>query len=158
MASRRKGRILAFQALYFWESSSSKEDTRVSVDELVNFAWLEEEKRNKLDESISVFSRALIAGTIEKIADIDNIIKKHLENWDISRISRVDLAVLRMSAYSLMFQKEIHASIVIDEAIGICREFGADDSYKFVNGVLDSISRACNRPACSETPTEKTCD
>jgi N utilization substance protein B len=135
MASRRKGRILAFQALYFWESN------KVPVEELVNFAWLEDEKRTSLDEGMACFSRALIAGTIENIDDIDKHIKDHLENWDITRLNRVDFAVLRMSVYSLMFQSDISPSIVIDEAIGICREFGTDDSYKFINGVLDNIRK-----------------
>jgi len=139
MASRRKSRILAFQALYFWESVSG--DTPPPVQELASFLWLEEEKRKKLDESTAVFSGILIAGTIENIKIIDRTIKEHLDNWDISRLNRVDLAVLRMSVYSLMFQKEIAPSITIDEAIGICREYGTDDSYKFVNGVLDSIRK-----------------
>jgi len=135
MASRRKGRIFAFQALYSWESN------RVPVEELSDFAWLGEKKLSSLDEDIVSFSRALIAGAIENIGDIDKMIKDHLENWDISRLNRVDLAILRMSVYSLMFQGDIAPSIVIDEAIGICREFGTDDSYKFVNGVLDSIRK-----------------
>ena len=135
MASRRKGRILAFQALYFWESN------RAPLEELVSFNWLEEEKRLCLDESISAFSGTLIAGVLENIKSIDKLIKDHLEHWDISRLNRVDLAILRMSVYSLMFQKDISPSIVIDEAIGICREFGTDDSYKFVNGVLDSARK-----------------
>jgi len=133
MASRRKGRILAFQALYFWESN------RVPVEELTGFAWLEEEKLLSLNEEIAAFSRAIIAGVIENIEDIDKEIQNHLENWDISRLNRVDLAVLRMSTYTIMFQKDISPSIVIEEAIGICKEFGTDDSFKFVNGVLDSI-------------------
>jgi len=145
MASRRKGRILAFQALYFWDTLSadekSKKDNRASIEELTGFEWLEEEKRNKLDEGICTFSRILISGTIEYIGDIDDIIKKHLENWDITRVNRVDLAILRISVYTLMFQKEIAPSIVIDEAIGISREFGTDDSYRFINGVLDSIRK-----------------
>jgi len=135
MASRRKGRIMAFQALYFWEAN------RVPVEELVSFAWLEDEKRSSLDEDMASFSRALIAGAVENIDEIDKTIKDHLENWDITRLNRVDLAVLRMSAYTLMFQSDVHPSIVIDEAIGICREFGTDDSYKFINGVLDSIRK-----------------
>jgi N utilization substance protein B len=139
MASRRKGRILAFQALYFWESN------HVPVEELVSFAWLEEEKLNSLDENIAAFSRGLIAGAIENIGDIDKMLKNHLENWDISRLNRVDLAVLRMSAYSLMFQSDMPPSIVIDEAIGICKEFGTDESYKFINGVLDSIRKSLPR-------------
>jgi N utilization substance protein B len=139
MASRRKGRILAFQALYFWELN------RVPVEELTCFAWLEEEKLKNLDENMAVFSRILIAGTIENIEKIDGIIKEHLENWDISRVNRVDLAILRMSVFSLMYQNDISPSIVIDEAIGICREYGADDSYKFINGVLDSIKKTLQK-------------
>ena len=135
MASRRKGRILAFQALYFWEASRSP------VEELTSFAWLEEEKLKALDENISVFSKIIIAGTIENIENIDKVIKDHLENWDITRINRVDFAILRISVYTLMYQKEIAPSIVIDEAIGISREFGTDDSFKFINGVLDNIKK-----------------
>jgi N utilization substance protein B len=133
MASRRKSRILAFQALYFWEAS------RVPVEELVCFAWLDDDKLASLDENLAAFSKILIYGTVENIQKIDSKIKEHLENWDITRLNRVDLAILRMSVYSLMFQNDIPPSIIIDEAIGICREFAADDSYKFVNGVLDSI-------------------
>ncbi|MDR0465622.1 MAG: transcription antitermination factor NusB [Treponema sp.] len=141
MASRRKGRILAFQALYFWESSNEKNSERAAVEELISFAWLGEEKRKKLDEGIAAFSGILIAGTVENIAVIDKTIIDHLDNWDISRVNRVDLAVLRMSVFSLIFQNDISPSIVIDEAIGICREYGTDDSYKFINGVLDSIRK-----------------
>jgi len=138
MASRRKGRILAFQALYYWDTVS---DNLVSIEELTRFEWLEEEKRDKLDEGICTFSKILTAGTVENIKGVDDIIIKHLENWDIKRVNRVDLAILRISVYSLMYQKEISPSIVIDEAIGISREFGTDDSYRFVNGVLDSIRK-----------------
>ena len=133
MASRRKSRILAFQALYCWES------THTPVSELLEFRWLEEEKLASLDEGMAAFSRLLVAGTVENIKPIDKMIKRHLLNWDIARLNRVDLAILRMSTYTLMFQDEIAPSIVIDEAIGISKEFGTDDSFRFVNGVLDNI-------------------
>ena len=140
MASRRKGRILAFQALYCWESN------HVPVEELISFSWLESEKLAVLDSGIAGFSRLLITGTIENIKTVDTMIKNHLENWDISRLNRVDLAVLRMSVYTLMYQGDVPPSIVIDEAIGISKEYGTDDSYKFVNGVLDSIRRTLATP------------
>jgi N utilization substance protein B len=69
------------------------------------------------------------------------MIKKHLQTWDFSRLNRVDLAILRMSVYTLMYQNDMAPSIVIDEAIGISKEFGTDDSFRFINGVLDSIRR-----------------
>ncbi|MDR0877002.1 MAG: transcription antitermination factor NusB [Treponema sp.] len=135
MASRRKGRILAFQALYAWESN------KVPVESLLDFSWLESDGQTGGKRNVSDFSRLLIAGTLENIAAIDAMIKRHLQNWDFSRLNRVDLAILRMSAYSLMFQPDMHPSIVINEAIGISKEFGADDSYRFINGVLDSIKQ-----------------
>ncbi|MDR2477027.1 MAG: transcription antitermination factor NusB [Treponema sp.] len=140
MASRRKGRILAFQALYCWEAN------RIPADELMTFSWLESEKQAALDSGIAGFSRLLIAGTIENIKVVDSMIKRHLQNWDISRLNRVDLAILRMSVYALIFQTDIAPSIIIDEAIGISKEFGTDVSYRFINGVLDSIRRTLQEP------------
>jgi len=137
ITSRRKGRILAFQALYCWESNNG----HIPPEELMVFSWLEAGKREALDAQIAAFSRLLIAGTIENITAIDKMIQQHLEHWDIARLNRVDLAILRMSVYSLMYQREIAPLIVIDEAIGISMEFGTDDSFRFINGVLDSIHR-----------------
>ena len=111
------------------------------MEELVSFAWLDENKLKNFDEESSFFTRNIIAGFVENADEVDSLIQKHLDNWDISRLNRVDLAVLRMSAYTLMYQSDVPPSIVIDEAIGICREFGTDDSHKFVNGVLDSIRK-----------------
>jgi N utilization substance protein B len=136
--ARRKGRILAMQALYAWEACSAQ-----SVEELVAFSWLEEDKRNDIAPELTTFTQILIMGTIQNIKPVDTMIRKHLKNWDFSRLGRVDLAILRMSVYPLMYQKEeMPASIVINEAIGIAREYSSDDSYRFVNGVLDSIHKS----------------
>lgn len=141
MASRRKARILAFQALYAWEA------TKPPVSQLIDFLWLDADKRDALDEGVAVFSRHLISGTIEEIAAIDDLIKKHLKNWDFSRLNRVDLAILRMSVFALLHQDDVPASIVIDEAVDISKEFGTDDSYRFVNGVLDGIRKTISGSA-----------
>jgi N utilization substance protein B len=85
------------------------------------------------------------------------MIRRHLENWDISRLNRVDLAILRMSVYTLMYQSELAPSIVINEAIGIAKEFGTDDSYRFINGVLDGIRRTLqNSPARADLEIPQT--
>lgn len=112
----------------------------------MNFSWLESEKQAALDNGTGEFSRLLIQGTIENIVAVDAMIRSHLKNWDFSRLNRVDLAVLRMSVYALMYQDDVSPSIIIDEAIGISKEFGTDDSYRFVNGVLDSIRRTLQEP------------
>jgi N utilization substance protein B len=133
VASRRKARILAFQAVYAWDSSSG------ATEGLLDFGWLEEDKRASLDEEMTAFARLLIAGTLENIDVIDKAITSHLQHWSFERLKRVDLAVLRIGAYSLLFQRDIPAQITIDEAIEIAKEYGSDDSYRFINGVLDGI-------------------
>jgi N utilization substance protein B len=136
MASRRKARILAFQALYAWDASGT------AVKDLLAFSWIDDDKRSSLDEELKVFARLLIAGAIENIEEVDRQIKAHLQNWSFERLKKVDLAILRIGAYSLLFQKDIPAQITIDEAIEIAKEYGSEDSYRFINGVLDGIWKA----------------
>lgn len=135
MAGRRKGRILAFQALYAWDVS------KIPMADLLDFSWLGDEKRERLGDEGIAFPRLIIAGTIEHIDEIDTLIKQHLTNWDFDRLNRVDVAILRMSVYSLLFQTDVHPSIIIDEAIDISKEFGSDESFRFINAVLDNIRK-----------------
>ena len=111
---------------------------KIPAEEILGFSWLEDKPVK--DETKS-FSSLLIAGTIENISQIDNIITENIDNWDFNRISKVDLAILRLSVYSLLFQTDIPASITIDEAINMAKEFGTDESYRFINGVLDGIKK-----------------
>ena len=134
--ARRKSRILAFQALYSWEMGNK------DLDSLLEFSWVEGEKLENTSENDFQFSRMLVLGTIENLEEIDNVIKNNLnKSWDFERVNKIDLAILRLSIYSLLYQKDIHPSIVIDEAIDISKEFGPDDSFKFVNALLDNIRK-----------------
>lgn len=133
--ARRKSRILAFQALYSWAVNN------VTLEELLEFAWVEDEKLKNMGEDNLTFTRILISGTVENIKEIDDVIEKHLDNWDFSRLNKVDLAILRISVYPLLYQKDMHHTIIIDEAIDISKEYGSDDSYKFINAILDSIRK-----------------
>ena len=139
MGSRRKGRILAFQALYSWDANRKKD--ALIPEGLLDFPWASQAP----DEEMSAFSRLLVTGTIENIDAVDRMINDHLDNWELERLNRVDLAILRISVYTLMFQTDMHPSIVIDEAIDISKEFGADDSFRFVNGVLDGVRKAIEK-------------
>ncbi|UTD12413.1 transcription antitermination factor NusB [Treponema denticola] len=131
---RRRGRILAFQALVAW-------DMGVSVlDDLLTFSWQQTEKlESELEPDKYLFPKMMVLGTIENITEIDKIIQENLDNWVMDRLNSVDKAILRLSVYSLLYQKDTPPPIVIDEAINLAKDFGTDDSYKFVNAVLDSI-------------------
>ena len=127
----------AFQALYSWEMGNKDKDN------LLSFSWVEGEKLERMGDESLVFARLLISGTLENLEKIDSVIKESLsENWDFSRLSKVDLSILRISVYPLLFQKDIHPTIVIDEAIEIAKEYGSEDSFKFVNAVLDYIRKS----------------
>jgi N utilization substance protein B len=73
---------------------------------------------------------------------IDETISAQLSNWKLERLALVDRAILRLSTYSLMYQGDMAAGIIIDEAVGLAKEFAADESFRFVNGVLDSVNRS----------------
>lgn len=133
--SRRKARILAFQALYSFDVG------KMNSEQLVSLSWVESKSLEKLSESSNLYARLLIAGTLENLERIDENISKNLTNWDFDRLNRVDLAILRISAYALLYQKDLHPSIVIDEAVQIAKEFGSDDSFKFINAVFDNIQK-----------------
>ena len=85
----------------------------------------------------------LAKGTVENIDEIDALIKKHLsENWSIDRINKVALSVMRIAVYELLYQKNVPATIVIDEAVEIVKSYGEDDAHRFTNAVLDNIKKA----------------
>lgn len=130
--SRRKARILAFQALYSYDVGGE------SLDQLLTLNWASE----TIAQDVKDFSRIIIAGSINHLEEIDVLIKKHLTGrWEFDRVNRVSVAILRISVFALLYQKETSASIIIDEAIDIAKEFGTDDSFKFINAVLDNIRR-----------------
>lgn len=136
--SRRKGRIIAVQGLYSWDMAEQKDR-----EEVLSLDWCKNDAgESTLDDESGAFARILIAGTLDNITQIDELIEKHLSGWSMDRVSKVALAVLRMSVYSLLFMKDVPAAIVIDEAIDITREFGQDDAFKFINGILDNIKNA----------------
>ena len=140
--SRRKGRIIAFQALYSWDVSKS------SLDDLLSFSWLQKPDEQEQDEPSEnakeerSFASIIISGTISHIDEIDKLIENHLSSsWSMDRISRVSLAILRTSVYEILFQNGSEPRIVIDEAVNISKDYDTDDSYKFINAVLDKIGK-----------------
>ena len=91
MGARRQGRIIAFQTLYSYEMS------KADIGELMDFSWIGEARSKNIPEDSVIFARLLIKGTLENIDIIDRTIQKQLEHWDISRLARVDLSILRIS-------------------------------------------------------------
>lgn len=135
MGLRRQARIIAFQTLYRYDF------TKEPLSRLLNFSWLGEEKMENMKAEVKNFAQVLISGTMDKLQEIDKVIGEHLDNWSFSRLAKVDRANLRLGVYGLLFLEDVPANVTIDESVEIAREYGTDDSYRFINGVLDSVNK-----------------
>lgn len=103
-----------------------------------SFESLMPEKKSE----VFAFARLLAKGAVENVEEIDSLVEKNLsENWSIDRINRAALSAMRIAIYEMLYQKGIAPTIVIDEAVEIVKDYGADDTHKFTNAVLDKIRK-----------------
>ncbi|MDD2955225.1 MAG: transcription antitermination factor NusB [Oscillospiraceae bacterium] len=93
------------------------------------------------DIEVDPFARALAAKATEQVVLLDAQIEKYSKKWKKNRISRVALAILRLSVCELMFEDGIPASVSINEAVELAKKFGGEEDSAFVNGVLGAVYR-----------------
>lgn len=84
-------------------------------------------------------AKELVSGVEKNNTQIDDIIRKSAPEWPLEKVSKVDLVILRIAIYELLYGKEIPDKVAIDEAVELAKEFGNDTSSKFVNGVLGNV-------------------
>jgi transcription antitermination protein NusB len=87
------------------------------------------------------FARQLVSGTVAHVEQIDELIRRHAENWRLDRMAIVDRNILRVSVQEFLYDRETPKTVVINEAIEIARRFSAQESPQFINGILDSIKK-----------------
>lgn len=87
----------------------------------------------------SNFYYLLLNGVKDNIEEIDKTISSLAPDWPLKNIAKIDLVILRIGVFELLYTKETPRSVVIDEAVELAKKFGNDSSSKFVNGVLDSL-------------------
>lgn len=149
---RRQGRELALKVIY------GLQDQNVSVEEALedfwrNFRFREDVLGEPFDEveepvssAVRSFCEALVQGVAEHLERIDATIEESSTNWALDRMARVDLSLLRLATFELLFQADVPANVAINEAIEIGKRFGTRETPAFVNGILDKIARQ-HRPA-----------
>lgn len=97
-----------------------------------------------VDRKLSKANREYIYNTYEEltrnILTIDDLINRYAVNWNVKRMPKVDLAILRVSIAEMIYT-EVPNAIVINEAVNLAKKYGTEDSRKFINGVLGNISR-----------------
>ncbi len=135
MGTRRAARELALQALYqldMMERESGRDP---------GLFWSHFHRGDEMHgPEVERFARELVDGVNTNRERIDALIGEAAEHWRLSRLSRVDVNLLRLASFELLGCPEIPTSVTIDEAIEIGRRFGSEDSARFVNGVLDHVA------------------
>jgi len=131
MGLRRESRELALQILYALDANPS-----VGIRETLQTF---REEQTAVLSRVREFAEGLVQGVQEHRAVIDEAITARSKNWTLVRMPRVDLNVMRMATYELMFRQDIPKKVSINEAIEIARKFGDKESPAFVNGILDEI-------------------
>jgi N utilization substance protein B len=129
MGRRRQAREAALQALYLAEAGSmSAQEAMLSVK-----VGLE------MPADALAFAEELAYGADEQREELDACIHKLAQNWALERMAAVDRNLLRLASFELLTHEGTPASVIIDEALEIAKIFSADDSAKFINGILDKI-------------------
>jgi transcription antitermination protein NusB len=121
---------LALQALYQIEMTGDA--SGAAVDFFLNHF----EGKSKAKE----FARRLVSGVVSQGMEIDGLIERCTENWRLVRLAKVDLVILRVATYELVFCPDIPLQVSLDEAIEIGKRYGDMESAAFINGVLDQIA------------------
>lgn len=129
LSKRKKARHLVVQSLYEWQMSDNE------VPQIV--AYKLENKTVVLDDE---YYREVMYAIGETAEDIDAEIQPFLSRA-LSEVDPIELAVLRMACYELQQRIDIPYKVVINEALELAKRFGATDSHKFVNGVLDKLAK-----------------
>ena len=128
MGSRRTSRTLALQTLYQWN---------LQRDALV-YPW-EHGYEGEADSGVIDFAKILINGVIQHHDAIDDTIEKCAQHWAIDRLALIDLSILRIAIFEILYQEDIPPVVTINEAIELAKLFGDVESGRFVIGVLDSL-------------------
>lgn len=141
MGSRRTGRERALQALYQLDQNDKATPT-----EAVDAAWAASDDGQARDAAAHTFALELVQGVREHLADLDALIEQHSQNWRLERMQRVDRNVLRLGVFELKHRDDIPRKVTINEAIELAKLFGTEDSASFINGLLDRIAIAVEKP------------
>jgi N utilization substance protein B len=130
MGVRRRSRENALKMLY------AREVGKHPVDEVIATFW---ELFEDPDDSRE-FADQLVRGTVAHLEEIDRAIGEVSIHWKISRMAHVDRNILRMAAFELLHVDEVPKRVTLNEAIEIAKRYGAEDSWAFINGILDKLA------------------
>ena len=132
MRKRTRAREIALQALYQLDAQGKPELSSVA-------AFVRD--RAGADQELELFASRILEGTTGRLEEIDGVIRKATENWNLERMARIDRNILRLAVYEMLHERDIPAKVSINEAIEMGKRFSTAHSGAFINGILDRVRR-----------------
>ena len=150
MANRHLSRSIVLQSLFEWDLNNIDRDA-------VHVALMRNMEEFAPHKSDAPFMEKLLDGVLGKKTELDLIIEKAAPEWPIDRIAPVDRNILRLGLYELLFSDrgEVPAKVAINEAIELAKQFGGENSSRFVNGVLGAVYKEIGEPGKEEVSRMK---
>ena len=134
ISPRRRARECAVQALYSWAVSQNS-------PEIVELNFMTEQDMKGVD---TPYFRKLFRQTVENVETVERIMQGYLDRG-LEELDPIEKAILRLAVYELQFEADVPYKVVINEAIEVAKVFGADESHKYINGVLDKSAPVVRR-------------
>ena len=133
---KRTTRYICLQLLFASEISNEykKDDLLDNFFQKSSEPLVENIKKSQID-----YIEKLYETTISNKDEVDKIIEKKLNNWEMKRIAAIDKVILRMSISEMLYIDEVPPKVSITEGVEIAKVFSTDDSSSFVNGILDAV-------------------
>ena len=144
MGKRRSSRKAALQFLYQLDPVSGSGCPELS-DLRSDFKYFCSLHHESADGKMLEFAFALCVGVLKNISTVDNLADRFSEHWKVSRMSRIDRNILRLSVYEIVFLSDIPLAVTINEAVEVAKEFGSETSAAFINGILDKIGKSMEK-------------
>lgn len=134
--NRHQSRMVAMQIIYEWSVRPKEDILEIARTNIEN---------NPIEDIDEPFINRLIKGVNKHYAEIDKLVEKAAPEWPLEQIAVIDIAILRLSIYELLFCTDIPPKVAIDEAVELAKTYGGANSSKFINGVLGTVYRSSKR-------------
>ncbi|MDR1689754.1 MAG: transcription antitermination factor NusB [Clostridiales bacterium] len=138
--NRRETRKAAFKLIYqipFHEEESAGEMLSMYFEQLKA-----DKPELEIGDEQKDYISGVFTGVYEHLAEIDEAVAGNLHGWDLDRINKADLAVLRLCLYEIRYSDSVPLKVAINEAVELAKTYGSDESGPFVNGVLASLAKS----------------
>ena len=131
---RKRTREIAMELLY--QSTMNEKSAEELMDD-----YFEDNQDDLMEDTDMEYLTDVLEGVLKNKEALDTFIEKYLVKWKLSRISKINLSILRLETYELLYKKDIPQKVSISEAVEIAKKFSDETSGAFINGVLDKISK-----------------